>query len=441
MKRILLAFPEAHTGYGAKKYPAIGLAYLAAKIREPGNGVEILDLREKDNDNLFKKDMADFDFVGFHCTILNSKEAIRMNKKIKEMYPKMKTIAGGPQPSMNPSEFKDFDFVIQGEGEEVINKILDGRIKEKVIKANFIENLDALPLPAWYLCGDTFDVLPVMATRGCPFMCTFCNMASIFGRKHRVRKPAAIVAEIKFLKENYKIKKFEIIDDNLTFNPDYVKEFCRLLIKEDLGLIWDCAQGARIDRLDEEAFQLLYQSGCRILAVGIESGKQEIVNNIKKGLNLEVAKKNIALARKAGLTVKGFFLVGSPGETYNDVIESIKFFKDNKIDIPRFGMLAPYPDTELYTWMQKNANVLEKDIDNYTHGSGYDDLCIPFDTPEFTKEERLKAYKIATHEADIWTIRMRFGVLAGLIARVPGALWTAKKIYFDSPLMKRLVWK
>jgi len=279
-----------------------------------------------------------------------------------------------------------------------------------------------------------------LTTRGCAYSCIFCGIPEMFGRKRRQRSIPLLIDELKRNKEKFGMKHFEVIDDNFTMFPEYVKDFCRAVIKENLGVSWDCVQGVRIDRCDAETFKLMRESGCRMIGIGVESGVQNIVNNIKKGLNLKEAKQRIKEAKDAGLIVKAFFLVGSPGETFDDVMESIKFFKETKIDVPRFGMLAPYEGSELYKWVQEHAKMIE-DPKDVTHGLEYGKAVrIAFETKEFPKEERQKAYEIATKESEVWMITQKFGRVIGFFSRLDFIRVLGKKIYFSSNFLKRVVW-
>lgn len=435
---LMLLFPNAKCGYGVPKFPALGLAYLAGSLKKD---VICLDLRIK---NYGWKDVESIillegvTHVGFHCTVLNFKEVVELNKKIKETHPRIKTIVGGPHASMCPEEFKGFDSVVAGEAEQVIK---DYKNLGKLTVVEPIKDLDSLDFPDWSVFGQKqyFD-LPIMTTRGCPYNCIFCNVRKVFGQLHRKRSVANIIAEIERNVKEYGMTKFEIIDDNFSMDPDFVKQFCNVLIDKKLNLKWDCPQGVRIDRLDEEAFRLMKASGCKMIGVGVESGNQAIVNNINKALDLEVAKEKIKLAKKAGLIVKAFFVIGSPGEKYENVLESIQFFKDNKIDIPRFGMLAPYPGTPIHEWAKKNARILIDDVAEFTHGLEYDDVKVAFDTPDFPAEERLKAYNLANREAEIWLIRMNAGFLLGWLARSDSLRKFMKNVYTHSSFLKKHAW-
>jgi len=431
--RVLFVFADVHSEYGVPKHPCLAFAILSGVLKKCGHEVEVFDQRLGDEGLQGLIDEFRPDFVGFHVTILNYKNTLKLRESVKIS---CKTIVGGPHASVCPDDFKVFDFVVVGEGENALLDIVEGKITEHVVSRPVS---DINVLPDWSCYPDyKYTRLPLFITRGCPYSCIFCNVNKIFGRSYRKRELANVLDEVKAGIE-MGIKYFDVVDDCFTLDKNYVKEFCKLV--KPLGITWECTQGARIDTLDEEAFFAMKDAGCILIAVGIESGNQKIVDNIKKGLNLEVAKKNIAFAKKAGLRVKAFFLVGSPGETYEDVLLSIKFFKENKIDLPRFGVLAPYPHTELWEWAQANAVMLVQGTDNYTHGAEGKDRVVPYETSIFKKEEVLKAINLATKEADTWAMRMRLGPVIGFVMRIDWLRNLMKKIYFNSNFIKGVMWK
>jgi len=435
MSRILLVFPEVECGYGVPKYPPLGLAYLAAVLNKKGHEVFVLDERMSDDvlDDVIKQFGPSH--IGFYASVLTAPAVKTYLKKFKSSG--VKLFVGGPEASISPEDFVDADHVIVGEGETSILKMLNGS-SERILCEHPYMSLDSIPFPAWHYFGRTHLTLPLMTSRGCPFSCIFCGSYKVFGKKYRKRSVKNIILELQRNKNQYGMIHFEIIDDLFTLDKQFVKSFCNSI--KPLNLSWDCVQGVRIDTLDEEALMLMRESGCRMIGVGIESGDQGVVDAIGKCLDLKKAEKNIRLAKKHGLTVKAFFVVGAPTDTYEKTLKSIEFFKRCKIDVPRFGMLAPYKGTRLREWVKKNAKMLVED-DDFTHGLEYTDVVVPYETSDFSAEDRRRAYEHATEEAEVWTVRMRFGRLAGSVARVKPIRKALKKLYYSSNWIKRRMWR
>lgn len=314
--RILLVRPVTAKKKSLNVIPPIGLGYLATAAREAGfSDVLILDcVREKFNFEAFAEKIRQVspDVIGFQVfshDISSLQESLKIVKIIK---PNVVTIAGGPHPSGLPKEilkrFFNLDFAFKGEAEIGFPLLLEKLSKNKKfvsspsssffkkipgliwrrsqteIEVNpqiFPNNLDELGLPAWNFFKN-LPIAPIMATRGCPFECTYCARNTVTGRKVRKRSVDNVISEIEFLYRKYGVREIHILDDNFTINKEYTKEFCTKLLLKDFKISWCCPNGVRLDTLDLETLKLMKKSGCYYISLGIESGSDRILKLMKK---------------------------------------------------------------------------------------------------------------------------------------------------------------
>lgn len=403
--KVLLVKPI--TDYNYQLTPPLGLGFIAKQLLKEGISVKILVCPKE---NMTFKDFEDFvkrnrpDYIGFQifsCDLMNVKKQLSI---VKNIDPKIVTFVGGVHPSSVPLEtmelLENADYGFVGEADFAFPKMitvlersrkentpLNNEIKKSIpgliwrngaeINVNsqeFPTDLDAIGPPAWDLLGPheypeavhgffykNFPLAPIIVTRGCPFHCTFCGGRRITGRHVRSRSPENVIEELKYLKEKFGIKEFQIIDDNFTANRKNAKDFCEKLIESKLGLTWTCPNGVRLDTLDEELLELMKKAGCYEVAVGIESGSQKILDDMKKGLKKEIIKEKIKLINECGITVVGFIILGYPTDTVETMNETIDFMLE--LDIVRVSLtkFIPLPGTEITDTLVKEG--LLGDID------------------------------------------------------------------------------
>jgi len=323
-------------------------------------------------------------------------------------------VIGGAHVSALPVKtLKDLkgDYAIYGEGEKTLYKLVEHlknkkndirKIEGMVYKDNrgnviknppmsLIENLDELPLPAWDLMdprtypfaphgsiAKEYPVAPILTSRGCPFSCDFCSVNVIWRNKYRMRSIENVVDEIEFLVKKYGVKEIHFEDDNLTLTKGRVVKLCKEITRRKLRFIWSCPNGVRIDSLDEETLRFMKRSGCYSLTFGIESGNQEILNNVNKRLNLKVVKRVVDMTKKLGIETRAFFIIGLPGETRRTVEETIDFALSLNLDIAGFFLLALLPGSKIFNeWIKKNGiDMAEIDWTRINKSRGKDPISI-----------------------------------------------------------------
>lgn len=372
--------------------PPIGLGYLASYIKNKiiNIDIKILDcLKEKYNYEDFKKYIIKEkpNLVGLTAFTMEINSALKCAEIIKDIDKNIIIVIGGAHVSNAPGEIlknENVDFIFRGESEisfyEFVKEIYDknnfskipnlGYKKDGKIILNEIklpEDLDVLPFPDYDLMKfseypkmyfmKNYPSGPILTSRGCPFSCTFCSAKKLSGKKFRYRNPENIINEIKYLKERYNIKEFEIWDDNFTLNRERAIAFCDLLIKENMNLEWWCPNGLRIETLNEELLKKMKESGCYAMAVGIESGSERIQKDMKKNLDLNKAREIIELADKIGIRVQGFFILGYPTETKEDIIKTINFALKLPLKRASFHIFQPLVGSDIYNSLREEKKL------------------------------------------------------------------------------------
>ena len=420
---MLLIFPPQETVYGTPTLPRLGPAYLSAALDAGGVDHGMLDLSLYSNNwqEVLKTQLKKYRYFGITSTTYEIASASLVARYIRLHLPNASIIVGGSHATLIGKEllmaYPEFDYALKGEGENVLPayirllesgsedeiKTLPGIISRQggeIISNNgiLIEDLDRLPFPNYQQYElekytSSPKALPLLTSRGCPFGCIYCSVGIVMGKKFRYRAPTNIIAEMEYFIGKYGTSIFTLNDDNFTYNVERAKDVCKLIIEKRLNIQWNASNGIRVNNVDEELVSLMKDSGCTELAIGIESCNDNILRRLKKGTNREIIEKAISIIQKYRIPLKGFFLIGSPDETRQDVFNSLEFAKTN-IDVARFSMLTPYPGTGLWEWVSENnywteANPLEQII-NYTHiGEGK----TIFETPEFNKSEKEATYQ------------------------------------------------
>lgn len=435
--KTLLIYPPSESVYGLPRYPTLGITYLATVLKEKGFSVAVLDMRFPQN-NLaaLKRRLVSFkpDLVGVGSTSFDFPGAVKVFQAVKRFSPSTITLLGGPHATVCSPEAikeKEIDYFLLGEGEETLPQLLkalkSGRGLKKVRGLIYrtaqgktrltaapvlIKDLDALPFPRWDLFSlNDYQVrgkltLPLMTSRGCPFNCVYCVSWKTHGRGFRVRSPKNVVDEIENDMARYDARKFSFLDDNFTLDPQRALEICQEIIKRKLKISWTCDQGVRADRVNKKLFQTMKKSGCRLVALGVESADQDVLDEMEKGEKVEAIRQAIKEAKEAGLIVKAFFIVGGPGDSFVKTEKSIQFFKETGVDIPRFGMMTAYPGSRLWQWVEKNGRFLANPYKHILESPTVADK-VQFETKDFPKKERLRAFRLADKEAEIWAIRQK----------------------------------
>jgi len=345
------------------------------------------------------------DIVGISITTAQYGSALNVSRLVKNFNRDIPVVWGGVHPTILPDEViknSQVDIVVRGEGEytfldlvqnlerldrvQGITYIQNGKVIHNPNRP-LINNLDELPLPARHLILEKGDYLPyafgnIFATRGCPYSCIFCASSKIWSRRVRYRSPENLINEIKQIKKNFKTHLFSFEDDSFTLNKEFVKTVCDLLTKEKLGIKWRAE--TRADLVSDDLIKTMKSAGCEEITIGVESGDEEILKKIKKGITIEQIKRAQKLLKENGVKfINAFFMVGFPWEGEKEIKKTISLMKELDPDTAHFSIATPYPGTELYD-ICNSEGLLPKNLDwsRFFHQSR--DMCF---TSNLTIEE------------------------------------------------------
>lgn len=407
----------------ASHYPPMGLAYTAGFLEPHDIECKIVDanLFKFDEDKVFNiiKNYNP-DVVGISYNVVSVHEAINISKMVKENLHKH-VILGGPSSAGNPKfilENSKADCVVRGEGELTTLNLIKSNFdlknvsgilylkKGKLIQnpsQPVIEDINTIPFPAWHLLpklslyknrSRRYPIAPMVTSRGCPYACTFCGSAKT---GWRYRTAENIVSEIELLVKEYGVKQIDVLDDNFTLLERRANDVLDEIIEKKLNILITFPNGLRADRLTPELIKKMKKAGVYRTGIGIETGDEKIMDNIKKYLELDRVRESIKLLRKEGIVVFGYFLFGLPGDTKESMQKTIDFAKEVNPHWANFGVTTPLPGTELYRDLVKAGKIKEENDDTITSGY-YAIKEAYFDTDAVTKDEIMIYQKKAWRE-------------------------------------------
>ena len=358
--------------------PPLGLMYVAAYAEKYTNHkIRILDcLAENVSHKTLKEEIKRIkpDIVGIQAMTFTLIDVIKAAKTVKSIDDEIPVVVGGSHAHIFPFETANLpgiDYVVLGEGEIVFADLIENiqnpeklkkirglvfRDGDNVINTGqreLIKDLDPLPFPARHLTpykryssllAKRSPVTTMITSRGCPYKCKFCDRPHL-GKVFRARSAQNVVDEMEAC-VNMGIKEFLIYDDTFTIRRKRVREICYKILETLLDVSWDVR--ARVDTVDEELLKLMRKAGCERIHFGIESGNQDILRILGKGITLEEVKKAFQMAKRAGLETLGYIMIGSPGETEAHVHRSINFVKNLGADYVHFSIMTPFPSTAVY---------------------------------------------------------------------------------------------
>jgi len=393
--------------------PPMALLYFAGHLQKNHLQVEIIDvaikevirdkkfadklpqiLKEVKTEILSKVQQKHPRIVGITCYTPEYMEVLELAQDIKKINPKIKIVVGGIHPTLYPEELLEekntpVDYEVIGEGEETFLELCQRLLhhtktpfekikgiafkkKNKITKSSLRplnQNLDSISHPAhnlidmdYYTQASPYAIrgcflrsFYLLATRGCPSTCTFCVAKKLRlynggGCYTRVRSAKSIIKELKTLRQKYHIDSFYFIDDLFTINKKNVAEFCRLLKKEKLNLLWGCS--SKVSTLDENTLKLMSESGCIQIDFGVERGSNEALAAVKKGISVEMVKHIFNLCHRYHIRTFANFLVNLPGETKKDLQDIINLSKELNSEISSINIFSPYPGTDIYDQMK-----------------------------------------------------------------------------------------
>ena len=342
----------------------------------------------------------DPDILGLTCLTIEAPILNEFSKRIRERAPNVFQVAGGVHATCFQGDLLNqapLDAVVLGEGELTFEQIISARERgddlssmkavayrdKGVVRcnggSNTVENLDSLPHPAWDLIpvrkyfgkrmGDLLFARPqqmsVYTSRSCPYKCIYCHQ--VFGKGFRARSADKVFEEFSILYNEYGIREFHIQDDIFNLDKDRFKTICRRIIDSDMDLAMAFPNGLRADIMDEEGIDLLHRAGARRIAYAVESASLRIQHMIRKRLDLEKLADTVKKTAKRGILVKGFFMLGFPTETKQEMESTFRFARIHDFDVINFSRVIPTKGTELYEMAKQMGLKTDFGFDQYVY--------------------------------------------------------------------------
>ncbi|GJQ50015.1 MAG: hopanoid biosynthesis associated radical SAM protein HpnJ [Candidatus Kuenenia stuttgartiensis] len=302
-------------------------------------------------------------------------------KKIKAVNPESVICFVGPHVTIQPEdalrEDRIVDIVARGEFDITVKELAEGKALQEVkgisylngsgvvhnADRGFTTDLDSLPFVTEIYERDLnykdyeipylrYPYLSIYSGRGCPSQCIYCLWPqTMMGHQYRVRSVDNVIRELMYCKERFpEVKEIFFDDDTFTANRKRVQEFSRKV--KDLGITWSATSRANLDR---ETLQQMKEGGLRLLVVGYESGNDEILKNVKKGITIDQAKRFTGECKSLGIQIHGTFMLGLPGENRSSMEDTIRFAIEMDPDTMQVSIASPYPGTEFYDYCEKNG--------------------------------------------------------------------------------------
>jgi len=401
--KVLLLRPAAEKKSMARVLP-LGLLAIGSVLKRAGHQVKILDLRISNSpDEELDAVMNSFDpqVVGIGVMTIECKYGFIDAAKVKKINPDVTVIFGGPHCSHEPQFIlndSNVDLMVSGEGDLTIVELIETLEKGKDIASvpgiaykkngsylrtaerpvirdldTIDQEYDLIDLERYFNFQSSMDFFPVfrnkrfiplVTSRGCPFKCTYCH--DIFDKSIQYRSPEAVVNEIEYLIKVYGIREFHIVDDVFNVNMKRAKIVLDAIIKRNLNIHISFPNGLRADFFDDELIDKMQRAGVYRMALGIESGSQRIQDMIKKDLDINIIYDVVEKLTSSRMSVHGFFMLGFPSETREEMKETIDFACDLGLTTANFSLVIPNPGTDLrQTFIESRESNFE-DFSEYT---------------------------------------------------------------------------
>ncbi|MFZ2961435.1 MAG: radical SAM protein [Candidatus Ozemobacteraceae bacterium] len=310
------------------------------------------------------------DFIGITAMTTKFGSAVRTAQVCREVVPNAPIIVGGAHASTMPGltmQVPEVDYVIRGEGDETLPNLLKAlRDKQDVATirgvsfrrngvvihnpdAIFVKDLDSLPLPdrGALMHPESYsseDMGVMLTSRGCPFQCSYCF--HMWERRVRYRSVKSIMEEIRQVRRDYGTPQFAFKDDSFTVKKEHVKELCDAIKAEPYKIGWTCT--TRVDLITDEILTMMKEAGCNVISVGVESGSERILAETDKGITHAQIRRAARLLNKHRIFWSGYFMLGLPTETEEDIQKTLDFVGEVKPYYAGLGVYNPFPRTKLF---------------------------------------------------------------------------------------------
>lgn len=412
--------------------PPIGPAYLAASLRQAGHEAVILDAVGESpfqvtplyddaflaigltSAQIVERVLPETNVIGVSCMFSQDWPAIYdLISLLRRKHPSIQIVVGGEHVTavreFTIESCPEIDYCVLGEGEETLVDLVqsleqgtpidqvagllyrdeDGRCRASAARPR-IADIDSIPRPAWdlvpmeqYLDNNlSFGVdrgrsMPILATRGCPFRCTFCSSPDMWTTRWTARDPRDVLDEIESYMRDYGAVNFDFYDLTAIIKRDWIVEFCGLILEKGLRITWQLPSGTRSEAIDAEVTRLLYESGCRNMTYAPESGSPALLKRVKKKVDLANMQASIRAALRNGINLKLNIIFGLPGETRSELWESMRFVaKMGWIGVhdTSISIFSPYPGSVLYADLRSEGKIPELSTEYFLSLAMYKDF-------------------------------------------------------------------
>lgn len=423
----------------------LGVAYLASSVREAGHRIQVIDavgeavdhVLERgricwiglENHEIVERIAPDTDLIGVSNMFSHNWPLVReLLPMLREAFPDTPILVGGESATSIPEivlRDSPADAIVVGEGEETLLELIDvysggGRIEEvegivyrgadgaphHTPRRGRIRSIDEIPWPAWDLfdiraysdrnftmglqIDDTPPALPLLATRGCPYQCTFCTSPNMWTTTYVTRDPHDVVDEIETYVQKYDVRNFPFQDLTAIIKKDWIVAFCNELLSRDLKIHWQLPAGTRSEAVDAEVANLLRRTGMAHMAYAPEAGSLRVRKAVKKRVVADRFYRSVEAATDAGLHVQAFFVMGFPEEHTADLRATLRMIAKLAwmgVEDVAVSHYMPYPGSEMYDRLVAGGTVDQSDrwltAPLQTHG-----MAIP---PEWQVNEHFSA--------------------------------------------------
>jgi len=399
-----------------RPYPPLGLLYISAFLKDKGVENQVFDSTFSDKAAL-DQFMAEWQptVLALYTNLMTKLNVLDIAKRVKEKYPEVKVIMGGPDVSYNTTNYlqNGADYVVIGEGENTMFELVQfiektpddlphdigglaffneageevktaARVKVRDINDLPIPNRDAIPIAKYLEAWKSHhgqSALNVSTQRGCPYTCKWCSTA-VYGQSYRRRSPEKVVEELREIKEKYNPDTVWFVDDVFTVSHKWLKAFVEALEAAEFTIPFECI--SRADRMNSEVIDLLKRAGCFRVWIGAESGSQKIIDAMDRRVSVDQVRDMIIETRKAGIEAGTFIMLGYPGETEEDIDETIKHLKISNPDHFTITVAYPIKGTSLYQEIEEKKTTdpvwhlsTDRDIDfERTYPRKYYDFAV-----------------------------------------------------------------
>lgn len=408
MKKILLINPPFYRLMGSHfNGLSLGLLYISSVLKNSGYESNVYNADFLDGKSYLNQEEIFHNYMEYKRNLNNSEHAIwkEIKSKIEETspdvvgismhtgtYKSVKNIAaiakcvsrdiavivGGPHPTLDPEGVlhndPNIDLAVRGEGEHTFMELIRGKDKENILGLSykkgsrvinnpdrpFIEDLDELPFPnrEAVIDADKHDLASIITGRGCPFLCSYCASPQLWNRKVRFRSAENVILELAEIEDEIRDRILYFSDDTFTINKERTKKICEKMISAGLKIKWKC--DTRVDALDTELINVMKKAGCVRIKIGVESGSDRILTKINKGFNKDVIRKGVRLIKDQGVPITIYLMAGFPGETAEDLIETVKFAEELDVDYHSVSIFAPYFGTQIYRELEQAGKLFNR---------------------------------------------------------------------------------